>query len=114
MKMTNDGTPPIEFMVKSTSITQNIEYLLNKPFERDIKVDPYDFPRELAQLRKEISEITLLESMDKLKTEIIKKMYVRTKESEKDIVTDLDTAANEELAQWASLAEKYSNELSQY
>lgn len=114
MKMTNDGTTPLSFMVKSPTISQNVEFLLNKPFKREIQVTPYDFPRELAQLRKEIAEITLLENMDKLKTEIIRNMYVKTKEAEKDIIGELDTAANEELGQWAVLAEKYSTELSQF
>lgn len=67
-------------MIKSPKIAQNMEFLLGKKFEQEINVYPYDFPRELAQLRKEIAEITVLEYLDKLKTEIIKNLYVRTKD----------------------------------
>lgn len=113
-ELTNQGQSDLNFMIKSPSIAQNIEFLLNKPFKREINVTPYDLPRELAILRKEVEECLLLEKLDKMKTEIIKNLFEVTKQAQKDVIDGLDVAANEELGQWAMLAEKYSDELAQF
>lgn len=113
-ELTNQGQSDLHFMIKSPSIAQNIEFLLNKPFKRDINVTPYDLPRELAALRKEIEECLVLEKLNRMKTEIIRTMFEVSRGSEKNVVDGLDIAANEELGQWAMLAEKYSDELAQF
>ena len=113
-EMTDKGNNPLEFMIKSPTVNHNIEFLMNKPFKREIDVVPYDLPRELSSLREEIQQCEMLENLDKLKKEIIFGVYSTVREAEKSVVDGLDVAANEELGQWAVLAEKYSDELSQF
>jgi hypothetical protein len=112
--LTNEGVTPLEFMVKAATLRQNIEYLLNKTFKTELDVYPYDLPRELIQIRKELEENAQLDSLLGLKDEIILKLFTELQTVFLESVADLDAAANQEIASWAALTDKYTGELDEF
>lgn len=109
--LTNEGVTPLEFMVKAATLRQNIEYLLNKTFKTEIDVYPYDLPRELIQIRKELDETSQLDHLLSMKEEVIFNLFSELKSVFIESVADLDAAANQEIASWAALTDKYANDL---
>jgi len=112
--MTQDGRNPLEFMLKNSMFKQNIEYILEKPFQREINVTPYDLPRELASLREEIEKIEKLEEFSKFKDDVIHTIHDDSIQNTRAVTGQLDEAINDEVGEWARLAERYTTELQQY
>lgn len=113
-ELTNDGVPPLEFMVKAPMLRQNIEYILGKQIKTDIEVYPYDLPRELFHIRKELEENNQLEKLCQMKDQIIFELSFKMRNVFKESVADLDKAANQEISSWATLTDKYMMELQDY
>lgn len=114
VSMTNQGVSPLEFMTKAATLRQNIEIILNKAFKTEIDVVPYDLPREMLQIRKEIEENNQLDMLIEMKDEVIWGLLNELKLIFKDSVSDLDKAANQEIASWAALTDKYTSELEEF
>lgn len=114
MNDTKKDVNPLHFMVKASVVRSNMEKLMSKPFNKDIDVNPYDFPREMAQLREDIDSCKTLEGLLNMKNEVVFQMFQHKKEAMQRSTKDLNTAANEEINQWANLLEKYSGELQKY
>lgn len=112
--LTNQGVSPLEFMTKAATLRQNIEMILNKSFNTEIDITPYDLPRELLQIRKEIEENNQLDMLIQMKDNVIMRLFHELKQVFKDSVADLDKAANQEIASWAALTDKYTSELEEY
>jgi hypothetical protein len=112
--LTNQGVSPLEFMTKAATLRQNIEMILNKSFNTEIDITPYDLPRELLQIRKEIEENNQLDMLIQMKDNVIMGLFHELKQVFKDSVADLDKAANQEIASWAALTDKYTSELEEY
>ena len=109
--LTNEGVSPLEFMVKAATLRQNIEYLLSKTFKTEIDIYPYDLPRELIQIRKELEENAQLDNLLSMKDEIIRSLFGELQTVFLESVADLDAAANQEISSWAALTDKYTTEL---
>lgn len=69
--MTQEGKDPLAFMTKSGTFKQNIEYLVQKPFQKEIDVTPYNLPRELAGLREKVEEAEQLQKLSDFKSQVI-------------------------------------------
>ena len=113
-ELTKDGADPLAFMLKNGVFRQNIEYLIEKPFLREIGVTPYDLPRELAKLRSCIEEVESLEKLSNFKSEIICSLHNETKKKRTQVSDELNNAVKDEIGEWAALAERYSSELSKF
>ena len=113
-QLTNEGVSPLHFMIKSGAFRQNIEYILGKTFKTEIDVVPYDLPREMHQVRSQLEEASQLESLLEMKDVVIFELYNRIKNVFRESVSDLETAANQEISSWAILTDKYSSDISEY
>lgn len=113
-KLTNEGVTPLQFMVKAGHMKQNIEYLLSKPFKTDIDVYPYDLPRELFAIRKELEETTQLEHVLTMKDEVIFSLFKEIQSGVGDSLKELDLAATQEINSWAQLSDTIMNQLTDY
>lgn len=112
--LTSEGVTPLEFMLKAAVMRQNMEIILNKPFKTEIEVYPFDLPRELLQIRKEIEENNQLEMLLKMKDNVIWSLMNELKQVYHQSVKDLDLAANQEISGWASLTDKFTTELQEF
>ena len=99
----------VKFLLGYRDIKFALEQAISKPFRSDIKVQPSDLPRELEEIRALSSKCVKLEALIELKNEIIWKFLhdrVPTCAVPKEI--------ENELKNWAGLAEKYEKELEKY
>jgi hypothetical protein len=55
--LTTNQADPLNFLLRSRSLYDNLEYLVTKPFKVSIDVYPYDLPRELTERRMEFEKI---------------------------------------------------------
>lgn len=113
-ELTREDADPVNFMLRSRVINENIEYMLAKPFKVMIDVYPYDLPRELAELRKSLERHKVLEEILKFKDEVIWKLYEEKRQAERKAVEELDKAAQEEMNEWAKLTDKFADELKKF
>jgi hypothetical protein len=113
-RLTTDGVPALDFMVKMPVFKQNIDYLLNKPFKNEIEAVPYDLPRELYEIRKSLEANNQLDLLLQMKDNVIFNVSQTLKNIDKVAVADLETSANREISHWASLSDKYAAELHSY
>lgn len=113
-KLTNEGVTPLQFMVKCATMKQNIEYLLSKPFKTEIEVYPYDLPRELFGIRKELEETKQLENVLAMKDEIIFNLFQEMQKGVGDSLKELDLAATQEINSWAQLSDTIMSQLGDY
>ena len=112
--LTNEGTSPLEFMVKAPTLRQNIEYILGRQIKTEIEIFPYDLPRELFTIRKQLEENNKLDNLCQMKDEVILDLSMRMRTVFKESVADLDRTANQEISSWASLTDKYMSELQEF
>jgi Ca2+-binding EF-hand superfamily protein len=104
----------VEFLLRSRSLREDIEGLLLKSFKREIDQTPYDLPRELKELRERLDKKKMGTELLKMKDEIIWRLFNEKKVREEDSVVKFNQTVSEEIASWAKLTDKYSEETKKY
>lgn len=99
----------ISFLQRSADLRNLIDLVLSKPFRVTIDVDANDMPKELVKVREIASDFEALKNLINIKDELIWKL-IHEKPSQRDI----NESAQRELAEWARLTEKYTQELRKF
>ncbi len=90
----------------------NISFLVTKPFQKEITEAPYDLPRELYDLRRELEALFEYESLLDFKNEIIAQLGREALNKKKKVEEQMvETEAEQEIAAWTKLADKLSSQL---
>ncbi|EGR29141.1 hypothetical protein IMG5_162440 [Ichthyophthirius multifiliis] len=110
----NNPNDPVSFLINAQTIHENIEFLVAKPFKTNIDVYPYDLPRQLTDLRLQLQKADAQNSLIEFKNQIIWKLLEDRKKTEIDIKQNMENAANNEIAEWAKLTDKFAQELQKY
>lgn len=60
-----------KFLTESSTLNNNIEFLLNKPVKEKIEIEPWDLPNELKDIRESLDQTGVLEKALQFKKELI-------------------------------------------
>ena len=105
----SSASDQVSFLQRSADLKSLIDLALSKPFKVRVDVDSTDMPKELVKVREIVSDYTALQNLIQLKDELIWKLV-----HEKPSPKELNEATSRELAEWARLAEKYTQELKRF
>lgn len=103
------GSDQVTFLQRSGDLKNLIELSLNKPFRVQIDVNPADMPKELNKVREMVTDFSALRNLISIKDELIWKLV-----HEKPNIKEINEATSREMAEWARLAEKYTQELRKF
>lgn len=76
MRLTSKESEPIQFLLKSRSLYESIEFLISKVFKVNIDVYPYDLPRELSEKRIQLEKAKALRALLDFKDELIFRLMI--------------------------------------
>jgi Ca2+-binding EF-hand superfamily protein len=109
MIVESSASDQVSFLQRSSDLKSLIDLSLSKPFKVRVDVDSSDMPKELSKVREIVSDYSAIKNLIQLKDELIWKLL-----HEKPNPKELNEATSRELAEWARLAEKYSQELKRF
>jgi len=113
-QLTGDNADPLNFLLKCEKINDMIEFTLTKPFNEKITVDAKDLPKELIEKRDKIDKINVVQSVVKMKDELVHEM-IKEHEAQKVIVVgNITKAAQVEINEWTKLTDKFSDALKNF
>lgn len=99
----------VTFLQRSGDLKNLIELSLTKPVRADVQVSSADMPKELNKVREMVTDFSALKNLISIKDEIIWKLV-----HEKPKTKEINEAVSREMAEWARLAEKYTQELKKF
>lgn len=105
----NSGQDMIGFLQQAGHLRDAIEISVAKPFRTDIDVYQESLPRELAEIRSMVEKFPALQAIVAFKDELIWKLL-----HERSGTGDIDVTTQKELAEWARLTDKFSQELEKF
>lgn len=84
-ELSKNPTEPIQFLLNSRNMYENIEFLVAKPFKSNIDVYPYDLPRELTEIRQQLKKVEAQKALIEFKNEVIWKIMEEKKICEDNV-----------------------------
>ena len=96
----------VAFLQRSADLRSLIEMTASKPLRAMAEVRADDLPTELTRVREIASDYCAVQNLARVKDELIWKLLQDSARP-----TGVDEASQRELAEWARLAEKYTQEL---
>ena len=112
--LTKNATDVVDFLLRARVLSENIEYISAKPFKVEIKINPYDLPRELKERREQLKKFKIHKELLEFKDNIIWKIYQEKKKVEDEAVDELEKATNAEIQEWSGLVDKFAGELNKF
>lgn len=99
----------VAFLQRSSDLRSLMDLALSKPFRVSIDIHSEDLPKELNKVREIINEFPAMQQLVKVKDEMVWKLL-----HENQSPKEMDEAYQRELAEWARLTEKYTQELRKF
>jgi len=96
-ELTGEKGDPIDFLLRSRHLTENIEFTVAKPFKTTIDVVPYDLPRELGEQREKIEKTKVVQDILNMKDKVIFELIKKYKTEEEKVAAEMNKAAQEEI-----------------
>ena len=105
---------PVALLSKLPVLKENINYMITKPFEKEISETPNDLPRELYFIRRELEDADNFANLLAFKNEIIFSLTRLAKKEREHFNATTGQQMDGELNDWIEMAERQEAELSQY
>ena len=99
----------VTFLQRSADLRSLIEMTTSKPFRAIMDVRADDLPTELSKVREITSDYCAVQNLIRVKNELIWKLIHETPKPR-----EINEASQRELAEWARLTEKYTQELRRF
>jgi hypothetical protein len=93
-----------DFLLRSSILNKNIEYVLVKPAKKDVDLRPYDLPHEIKDIREALDQHKVLDETLKFQNELIWGLWQEKIGAEDKAIKQLDSEAMSEIKKWNEIA----------